>query len=521
MPQISFSRVSEFSSEDVANQLVANNLLNKTKDYRSWKCHNWQQTASIVLDADNDDGSGGGYRVDNIEIGNDCSAFVEVFVANTLTDPKCKFQVLLSTSSFMTPSESKALSSLSATATANDGNNNSSRIRNFPNDKLSPNSRNEKWNRFKIVCTQPFNKTIGYGLSFIRFNTKEITDDDDEEMTAQSSSTLNIGPFRLRSAANDDSDESGSTRGGSLFKNRNNNNSSPNLPTYGSLSTAVGHGLGGQQQSSTTKATPNKPKATTTPSPVTTPKLATTTKPSSMSSHMPSHKTLSTAGNTGVAGSSSSSSTGGPSPPKKQRRIRTDVPFNQLMKKVVIALSGYVNPKRSELRDKAIKMGAKYSPDWSPNCTHLICAFINTPKYNDVKQQSGRIVTEKWIEDCYNQKRLVYWRNYILGKYNGPESDESEPEAEDEPPITNQKQRKRIQYIDDDEEDQVQEVIGFNKNNNNTTNTTSTTNKCDDDLNNNGKPSSAQQSGIDIDMNNDDDIYDMDTDNELTATSGT
>lgn len=45
---------------------------------------------------------------------------------------------------------------------------------------------------------------------------------------------------------------------------------------------------------------------------------------------------------------------------------------SQTLKGVVFALSGYVNPLRSEIRDKGLKMGAKYRPDWTDECTHLM-----------------------------------------------------------------------------------------------------------------------------------------------------
>ena len=46
--------------------------------------------------------------------------------------------------------------------------------------------------------------------------------------------------------------------------------------------------------------------------------------------------------------------------------------FHTLMKKVVFVLSGFENPERSNLRDKAIEMGAVYKPDWTKGCTHLM-----------------------------------------------------------------------------------------------------------------------------------------------------
>ena len=60
------------------------------------------------------------------------------------------------------------------------------------------------------------------------------------------------------------------------------------------------------------------------------------------------------------------------------------VPFREILKGVTFALSGYQNPLRGAVRDKALEMGAKYKPDWDSTCTHLICAFSNTPKYTQV-----------------------------------------------------------------------------------------------------------------------------------------
>ena len=51
---------------------------------------------------------------------------------------------------------------------------------------------------------------------------------------------------------------------------------------------------------------------------------------------------------------------------------KQSVPFKKLMEGVTFVLSGFQNPFRAELRDKAIEMGAKYKPDWGPGCTHLM-----------------------------------------------------------------------------------------------------------------------------------------------------
>ena len=88
-------------------------------------------------------------------------------------------------------------------------------------------------------------------------------------------------------------------------------------------------------------------------------------------------------------------------PAKKQKRL-----FSKLFEDVSFSLSGYVNPERDEIRKKALQMGAKYIAD--PNttnkrCTHLICAFKNTPKYQQLKGYS-KIVSHAFIENCFDEK---------------------------------------------------------------------------------------------------------------------
>ena len=46
--------------------------------------------------------------------------------------------------------------------------------------------------------------------------------------------------------------------------------------------------------------------------------------------------------------------------------------FSRIMEKVVFAMSGFQNPYRAELRDRAMAMGAMYKPDWGKGCTHLM-----------------------------------------------------------------------------------------------------------------------------------------------------
>lgn len=91
---------------------------------------------------------------------------------------------------------------------------------------------------------------------------------------------------------------------------------------------------------------------------------------------------------------------------EKNISVKRKKPFQKLLDDVTFSLSGYVNPHRDEIRKKALNMGAKYIPD--PNltnkrCTHLICAFKNTPKFQQFKDHT-KIVSHTFIEECSDKK---------------------------------------------------------------------------------------------------------------------
>ena len=56
-------------------------------------------------------------------------------------------------------------------------------------------------------------------------------------------------------------------------------------------------------------------------------------------------------------------------------------PFS-LKRGVVFSLSGFKNPFRGELREKAVEMGAQYQPDWNKNCTHLVLGMLSDYMHN-------------------------------------------------------------------------------------------------------------------------------------------
>lgn len=87
---------------------------------------------------------------------------------------------------------------------------------------------------------------------------------------------------------------------------------------------------------------------------------------------------------------------------------------SKLLEGVVFVLSGFVNPERGILRSQALEMGAEYRLDWNSDCTLLVCAFPNTPKFRQVESDCGTIVSKEWISECYTQKKLVDIESFVM-----------------------------------------------------------------------------------------------------------
>lgn len=92
---------------------------------------------------------------------------------------------------------------------------NRNRVRLFAHDSLSDPERKEKWDRIKIVCTQPFNKHMQYGLSFIVLHCSESKEDVRTPLVST------LGRFTLKDE--EDSDFSA----GSFFSRRKDLQASP------------------------------------------------------------------------------------------------------------------------------------------------------------------------------------------------------------------------------------------------------------------------------------------------------
>lgn len=436
MPLIRPRHVLSFSSEDVAQP--AQNLL-KSETYRKWRCATaGEKQASVILELEK------ATQIHSIDIGNNGSALVEVLVGRSSWSSDEQFQVLLVASSFMSPAESKSFTNIN-------------RVRMFGADKLSKPVAAQKWDRIKLVCTQPFNKNEQYGLSFINLHSPPDDNDDDtaEKATASPSVTASkrLGRFVLKDDS--DSEDKKMVSSGSLFfKKLQKKASPPPMSTAAEVRAA---------STAATSSDDRKPSAVSSVQDVRHPVAKDghslnkdrhpvakdrAEKVGGRSSPKPDEKpvqrkTSESAKRKYEDSPKENKNSKSPPPAKKKRDSpnldNSSVSFDEIMKGVVFVMSGFVNPERGNLRDKALQMGAQFRQDWGKGCTHLICAFANTPKFNQVKGK-GKIVTKKWITDCFKKNKRLPTRNYHLpGDSSSSEESSEEEEVKPKPPPAKKK----------------------------------------------------------------------------------
>ncbi|XP_073702966.1 DNA repair protein XRCC1 [Garra rufa] len=433
MPEIKLKHVVSCSSED--NTHKADNLLS-SDTYRKWKAARpGEKQVSVILQLEKEE------QIHSIDIGNEGSAFIEVLVGHSTSVKDQDFEVLLVTSSFMSPTESR-------------NGTNTNRVRFFATSQLVKATAQEKWDRVKIVCSQPYSRSIAYGVAFIKLHSPP---DANDVPVSTPPKLTKLGQFRVK----DESPSSGSNiQPGSLFFGRDGAAKASTgikvSPQNDKLSYAAAalksEGSSTQTSSSSSQQAPVKRKfefskerleAAGPP-----PKKPSSSGSSEANSATPKPKARTGATASPVSSASPSQKTSDkrespktkpepkPKPKPKPKAKSTElVPFNRIMEGVVFVLSGFQNPFRGELRDKALAMGARYRPDWTPDSTHLICAFANTPKYSQVKAAGGIIVRKEWVMDCHKTKLKMSSKRYLMdGAESSSESEEEQDESEEEAP---------------------------------------------------------------------------------------
>uniref|UniRef100_A0A1A9WAW5 BRCT domain-containing protein n=1 Tax=Glossina brevipalpis TaxID=37001 RepID=A0A1A9WAW5_9MUSC len=472
MPFALFHKVRECSSEDQIH--VAENLI-KGQAGKKWKTNlAGEKQAYVILEMAE------AQQICGIDIGNEHSAFVEVLVGRTNCAAN-EFAEILITCSFMTPIESRNSTNIN-------------RVRCFNQEALVETVASNKWSLVKIVCTQPFNRHVQYGLSFIKvhvidncsernrnsskllvpenFLTRRLSNENQRIPSTDVGSPMQIGKFKFR----EDSPDSGNETVSSLFKRWKTNKEVNDFGVQTTTATAIRKAsdkifnsqrpVGGNQTTNTKRTSTDTLLDRNRDSlvfgdndDVQDVSEREAEKKARLAKHLQvdkdrRHSELRNREQEGKANSkcaeknrietnktvkqeikknhsnrsgkqeietASSSSKRNSSPvsgPSKKTKFTTAdriryKAFNQLFDGIVLVISGIQNPDRAELRRKALALGAKYKTDWDNTCTHLICAFKNTPKYNQVRGQ-GKIVTRSWIEKCYDSKKYLPWRRFAL-----------------------------------------------------------------------------------------------------------
>lgn len=397
MPSVQIDRIVSVSSEHAEHP--ASNIF--SEDNGHWTCNSrGEKQLSVIVQLKTST------KVTSVHVGNYGSAFVEVLVGKATSTLDNDFKVLLPCSSLMSLQESRAEKNMQT-------------VKMFATDKLNAEVQAQYWDRVKVVCTQPYNNHL-YGLTFVKLmgDTQEVSSTLEPRTSSKNNPLANLTVPELSTDPNPDT-----IKIGSFFKNRSSSASMSVTKTAGSAT--------GRQPD--VQNTPNKPtlasqlrnpstssgddgKVSIDVSPKEPPrKIAKIEKTPSQTSS--SKKIFKTESKSEKDKPNSNSNHGnGISAEKNKKEDVKFAPFEKLFEGVVFCLSGFVNPTRGDLRQKAMQMGAKFKQDWSSDCTHLICAFSNTPKFNQVKSgfPDARIVKKEWIEDCHSRKCKLNIANYSM-----------------------------------------------------------------------------------------------------------
>ncbi|CAG0918916.1 unnamed protein product [Notodromas monacha] len=377
MAPLSFEKVVSVSSENP--NYPATNLL-KNGSIRKWICGpNADGRAEVILQLSE------ASKITRVDIGNAGSAFVEVQVGNADT-AEDSYDVLISASSFMTPKDSR-------------NNENISLVKLYTKEKLQSVSE-RKWSRVKIICTQPFAKKSEFGISFISLSGDSSVPEQKQQQQKKNidlSGPLLLGSFLLKP------EEGSESKPKAAFK--------PLVSETGAgvVKNALKPGGVGLSPLHPAATSSRKRSPVSSPSMVASPKKL--PRRDVLPGESPKIKQKVKEERTVPKEAKTSSKEAKNSKPEVKTEVTHQVDFHDLMLDVVFVLSGFENPLRSEIREKALEMGGHYSKDWNDNCTHLICAFQNTPKYREVKGK-GYILRKEWIEHSFAKKLLMPWELY-------------------------------------------------------------------------------------------------------------
>ncbi|XP_026329047.1 DNA repair protein XRCC1, partial [Hyposmocoma kahamanoa] len=343
MPQIKIDYVVSFSSED--SEHPARGLVSGAADGAGrWLCARGQPNASVLLQLAR------AARISRVTVGAHHAALVEVLAGRSET-PHEPFQVLVPSSVFVSAQESRRAEGVQ-------------RVRSFDGEQLTAATRDLRFDRVRVVVSQPYNKHCQYGLSFIHLfepekDAEAIVGEQAEEATeaGEASDDDEFRPgelfalHRTQHVAHTDTQ----IRRASALALKNVSDSSTKL-----VKASVVRAGGAEKQSAERDADKDRRRSASGDERAATPpasigdtncgSAACTSRPDRTKRKRPDGGT-----SHGAAG---------------EKKGRTDE--SAILRGVVFALSGYANPRRAAVRDLGLRLGARYRPDWGRDCTHLV-----------------------------------------------------------------------------------------------------------------------------------------------------
>ena len=380
MAPLRITGVVSCSSEDKV--CCAKNLL-VADSFKKWATEKPGITnASVILQLESEQ------SIIGVDIGNNGASFIEVLVANSADDGgPTDYHNLVITSAFMSPSESRSQA-------------NRYKLRMFSKEELCKPALEKKWDRIKIVCTQPYNKNIPFGVSVVTLHGPSAPQPKCNDTPLKifipekpSITSHEITP-EINSAQkkNNNSDVSSESKAASqLLSKLHQDQCATSSDAMKRLKESSQKGWSQPSRSIIDITDENEDNKT----------------PGSYSK-----KLLSPQG----------------SSDKTPRSIQKK-DFSRLLNDVVFVLSGFQNPLRSDIREIGLSMGGQYRPDWTSDATHLICSVANTPKFNQVKGK-GIIVAKEWVFDCKKEKRKIAENKYRLDQSQTLKPSKSSSESE-------------------------------------------------------------------------------------------
>ena len=97
--------------------------------------------------------------------------------------------------------------------------------------------------------------------------------------------------------------------------------------------------------------------------------------------------------------------------------------------RVRIVISGIQNPERAALRADALGLGATYSADWKPGCTHCIAAFEDAPKCVAARASGGLVVRTGWLATCKDNQEKSDEESFFFPSFVSAPTRPSPPPA--------------------------------------------------------------------------------------------